>query len=170
MTRSQSNSPQTKKNNVINNLSFVPTHLYWLKLLEKYVLEKHVKWKILILDSAAVICSMVKLTLESDYRFKVDIASTITEASNLEQQQSYDLIIVDFINDTEMSGLEFIEEVRRGKQNSTTFCIVLSNEDYLDNEQQAKQLNLKAWLKKPFTPVGLMNTISKILEPSTQTN
>ena len=136
----------------------------------KSLLKRNVKWKVLILDSAAVVRSMAKLTIESDTRFQVDIASTIDEANRLEQLKIYDLIIVDFINHHEAKGLEFVEKIRQKQQNQNTYCIVLSNEDFSDNARQAEKLNIKAWLKKPFTPVGLMNAISTILEPSTQKN
>lgn len=124
--------------------------------------------KILVLDDAAVTRSMVKLTLESDKRFEVDMAANAEEAYSFAMQTHYDLMIIDFMIGKSGNGLDFIQQLRESAvnpaNNQKTICIMLSAEESSCCKKRAMQLGIKAWVKKPFSPRGLIETLTTILE------
>ena len=117
--------------------------------------------KILVLDDAKVIRSLLKLTLETS-NFAVDTCSTVDEAYKLFSKISHDLIIVDYMLEDGRIGLELIERIRHEAQQLNVPCIVLSAEQMSEHVPEAKQLGIKAWVKKPFTPIGILDTVNKI--------
>ena len=118
--------------------------------------------KILILDDAKVIRALLKLTLESD-GIICDEASTVDEALQYAQQNEYDLMIVDYMLEDGHNGLEFVVAIKSQGKNIETSCIMLSAEDGETRKSNAKDLGVKAWLKKPFTPTGLLKIVYKVL-------
>lgn len=118
--------------------------------------------KALILDDAKVIRSLLKLTLESD-GIEVDSSKTVEQALDLAIQNEYDLMIIDYMLDDGHNGLEFIEAVKKQGKNTDTPCIMLSAEDGKSCKDSAQLLGVKAWVKKPFTPPGILKVIYKVL-------
>lgn len=118
--------------------------------------------KILILDDAKVIRALLKMTLESD-GIEVDSAATIEEAIQLATQTTYDLMVVDFMLEDGRNGLELIQAIKKLGKNSTTPCIMLSAEDGKNCKTEAQGLGAKAWVKKPFTPTGILKVVYKVL-------
>lgn len=118
--------------------------------------------KILVLDDAKVIRSLLKLTLESD-GIKADCASTVDEALSMANSRKYDLMIVDYMLEDDHNGLELVAAIKNQGHNTETPCIMLSAEDGDNRKTDAQQLGVKAWLKKPFTPTGILKVIYKVL-------
>lgn len=118
--------------------------------------------KILILDDAKVIRALLKLTLESD-GIVCDESATVEEALKYAQQTEYDLIIIDYMLEDGHNGLEFVEAIKSKGKNIETSCIMLSAENGETRKSNAKDLGVKAWLKKPFTPTSLLKIIYKVL-------
>lgn len=121
--------------------------------------------KVLVLDDAKVIRSLLKLTLETS-DFSVSTSDSIEEAFKLASSISFDLIIVDYMLDDNRIGLELIELIREAECQSGVPCIVLSAEQMKEHRLKAQQLGIKAWVKKPFTPVGILDTVNQVLEKS----
>lgn len=121
--------------------------------------------RILVLDDAKVIRSLLKLTLESS-GFEVDTSATVAEAIEYAENSDYDLIIVDYMLEDRHNGLELVAELKQQHLQVDTPCIVLSAEQMKEHKPEAQDLGVKAWLKKPFTPVGILNTVNKILKQS----
>ncbi len=118
--------------------------------------------KVLVLDDANVIRSLLKLTLESDGIY-VDSAATLSEAIQFTLQKEYDLMIIDYMLDDGRNGLELVSEVKTRGKNTNTPCIMLSAEDGQGCKDEAKALGVKAWLKKPFTPTGMLKIVYKMI-------
>jgi len=118
--------------------------------------------KILILDDAKVIRALLKLTLESD-GIVCDEAATVEEALQFAQNNQYDLLIIDYMLEDGHNGLELVEAIKSSAKNRETPCIMLSAEDGEACKSNAKDLGVRAWLKKPFTPTGLLKIIYKVL-------
>ncbi|WEJ62060.1 response regulator [Thiomicrorhabdus lithotrophica] len=118
--------------------------------------------KILILDDAKVIRSLLKLTLESD-GIICDEAATVEKALQYAQQNEYDLMIIDYMLEDGHNGLELVEAIKSKGKNIETPCIMLSAEDGANCKSTAKDLGVRAWLKKPFTPNGLLKIVYKVL-------
>ncbi len=114
--------------------------------------------KVLILDDANVIRSLLKLTLESD-GIEADSVATLDEAMNMAQNKNYDLMIVDYMLDDGHNGLELVAKIKTQGMNRETPCIMLSAEDGQTCKTDAKKLGVKAWVKKPFTPTGILKVV-----------
>ena len=93
----------------------------------------------------------------------VDVASNLEEALSLANTIHYDLVIVDYFLDAEHNGLELVEKIKNNGPNQQTPCIVLSAEDVTTGKEEAKNVGIKAWLKKPFSPTGLIETVDQVL-------
>jgi len=119
--------------------------------------------KVLILDDAQVIRELLKLTLKSD-GIHSDSAQTVEQAIHLSNLNQYDLIIVDYVLEDGHLGLEFIEAIKKHKENQNTPCIILSADNADEKKIMAQKLNVKAWLKKPFSPNSLLKVVYKILD------
>jgi len=123
--------------------------------------------KVLILDDAQVIRELLKLTLKSD-GIHSDSAQTVDQAIHLSNSNHYDLIIVDYVLEDGHIGLELIEAIKEQSQNQKTPCIILSADNAHDKKVMAQNLNVKAWLKKPFSPNSLLKVVYQILNQEHQ--
>ncbi|MDX1351962.1 MAG: response regulator [Thiomicrorhabdus sp.] len=119
--------------------------------------------KILTLDDSKVIRVLLKMTLESD-GIETDSAKTVEEATQLAKQKQYDLMIIDYMLEDGRNGFEFIEIAKKQGKNQQTPSIMLSAEDGQTCKNDVQQLGIKAWIKKPFTPTGLLKVVYQILE------
>ncbi|BBP42912.1 response regulator [Thiosulfativibrio zosterae] len=117
---------------------------------------------ILVLDDAVVIRSLLRLTLTSDDHV-VDEAQTVDTAIEFAQSKSYDLILCDFMLDDGETGLDFIKAARTESLNKNTPIVMLSAEDSNAHRDILKTYQVSAWIKKPFTPIGLLRVIYKVL-------
>ena len=117
---------------------------------------------ILVLDDAVVIRSLLRLTLTSDDHV-VDEAHTVDAAITFAQSKSYDLILCDFMLEDGETGLDFIKAARNDSLNKTTPIVMLSAEDSNAHRDILKTYQVSAWIKKPFTPIGLLRVIYKVL-------
>ena len=118
--------------------------------------------KALILDDAKVIRSLLKLTLKSD-GIEVDDACTLEEAFELVENNHYDLMIIDYMLDDQRNGLELVSAVQQHNKHQDTPIIMLSAEDGLSCKQDAQMLGVKAWVKKPFTPPGILKVVYRVI-------
>lgn len=119
--------------------------------------------KVLILDDAKVIRALLKLTLESDGIVCND-AETVDEALEYAIQNKYDLLIIDYMLEDGHNGLELVKAIKSQGKNTETPCVMLSAEDGEFCKSNAKDLGVKVWIKKPFTPTGLLKIVYKVLE------
>jgi len=118
--------------------------------------------KTLILDDAKVIRALLKLTLESD-GITCNDAETVDEALNCTLQNKYDLLIVDYMLEDGHNRLELVRAIKSQGKNADTPCVMLSAEDGETCKSNAKDLGVKVWIKKPFTPTNLLKTVYKVL-------
>lgn len=118
--------------------------------------------KILILDDAKVIRALLKLTLESDGIY-CNEAATVDEALQFARHTEYDLMIIDYMLEDGHNGLELVKAIKSQGKNINTPCVMLSAEDGDDCKSNAVDLGVKAWLKKPFAPTGLLKIVYKVL-------
>jgi len=119
--------------------------------------------KILILDDAKVIRSLLELTLQSD-GIQSDCVATVDDAMQHAYSKKYDLMIVDYMLEDGHNGLELVSAIKKSGPNTDTPCVMLSAEDGINCKSNAKELGVKAWLKKPFTPTGILKVIYKVLD------
>lgn len=119
--------------------------------------------KVLVLDDAKVIQSLLKMTLESD-GMHVDVASTVEEAKSLCNSSEYNLMIVDYMLENGRNGFEFIQSIPENHRNAGLPAILLTADDSNQPKTTAQNLGVNVWMKKPFTPISLLKVIYNLLE------
>lgn len=115
---------------------------------------------ILAIDDNAVIRDVIKFTLQD--RHSVTLASNAKEGIRLAETSHFDLIITD-ISMPEISGIEFIKEIRKIKSYASTPILALTAnlDEYKD---KTKEAGATGWILKPFEPKQLLETIAEVLK------
>lgn len=119
--------------------------------------------RILTVDDSPVIRNLVKITLESNDRWDVDTAESPDEAKRFCMGHQYDLFVVDYMMPGE-TGIEFIEYIRQCDNYQNTPILMLTSESSSEIKSQAKSLNVRAWINKPFQPQTLIKLVSQFLD------
>jgi len=114
--------------------------------------------KILIVDDALTIRSMVKATLQP-LGYQVVEATNGQHALRIVQKEKFSLIICD-INMPVMDGLTFLKQFRH--LNRTTPFLILTTETDLSKKTIAKQFGATGWIVKPFKPNSLIQIVRRI--------
>jgi two-component system chemotaxis response regulator CheY len=118
---------------------------------------------ILIVDDSPLIRSVIKIYLrDSPYEFLE--ASDGQRALSVLEQVEVDLVIVDF-NMPVMNGLVFLEKVRGADAPKvrTVPVIFLTGDSDPDLVERAIGAGADAFLTKPVTSAGLLETVRRLL-------
>ncbi|MFH1381709.1 MAG: response regulator [Chloroflexota bacterium] len=118
------------------------------------------KKKLLIADDEANIRLMVRKTFEGKY--VVLEAKNGQEAVDLALRHFPDIILMDVMM-PETDGLTALNRIRNNARVATTPIIMFTGVGYDLNEQLARSLGAKAYLRKPVTPRELLDAVSKIV-------
>lgn len=118
--------------------------------------------KILLAEDEEVLRMLVVDTLE-DEGYSIDEASDGEEAYNLIKQNSYDLILLDYMMPV-YTGLELIEMIR--KDHNTTKIMMLSAKSQSADQQKVLDAGANYFMSKPFSPISLVERIEEILGES----
>jgi two-component system chemotaxis response regulator CheY len=78
--------------------------------------------------------------------------------------RKYNLIISDY-NMPHMNGLEFVAACRNIEQYKYTPIIMMTTESDDEKKKLGKNFGVRIWMKKPFVPDILLNTVSVIVLP-----
>ncbi len=118
------------------------------------------KKKLLIADDEPSIRSMVRKIFEREY--VVLEAKSGKEAVDLALHHIPDIILMDVMM-PEVDGLTALNSIRNNKRGSSIPVIMFTGVGYELNEQLARSLGAKAYLRKPVTPQALRDVVSKII-------
>lgn len=115
---------------------------------------------ILVVDDNAEITGFIEGSLKPNYRCEIahDGQTGLERCTELQP----DLLISDVMMPG-MSGLEMIERIRKNVPTSTLPIILLTAKDDKQTELESIQLNVDAFLSKPFEPEILLSRISQLL-------
>ncbi len=118
---------------------------------------------VLIVDDSSAMRMIVKHTIKNlGYDIlEADDGSTALEHLNGEKIH---LICCD-LNMPIMSGLDFLENMRKIASYRFTPVIMLTTESSEEMQLKGKSVGVKAWLIKPFKPDQLKDTIAKLILP-----
>lgn len=117
--------------------------------------------RIMVVDDSASTRGMLRITLQSAGYEVVEACDGQDALSKLEGQR-FNLIVSD-LNMPKMNGRDFALAVRQHPMHRFVPIVVLSTESESNFEPGGKDSNVRAWLRKPFKPDVLVNTISKLL-------
>lgn len=115
---------------------------------------------ILAIDDNAVIRDVILFTLQD--RHSVTLASNAEEGFAQLEASHFDLIITD-IKMPEMNGIDFVKEVRKNSSYASTPILILTA-NLTDYKQAIKDSGATGWIKKPFVPEQLLETITEVLK------
>lgn len=127
--------------------------------------NKDKKASILIVDDNAEIAGFIYQMLQSKYHCK--IATDGKKGLELALELVPDLIIADFMM-PEMNGMEMIQQIKKNIPTSTIPIILLTAKDDKETELQSIQLNIDAFISKPFQPEILLSRIEQLLKNKQQ--
>jgi len=105
--------------------------------------------------------AFVRAALEEDGAAEVEEAESGFVALRILPRQSFDLVIVD-INMPDINGLELVSFMRRSEQHKETPLIIISTEASQKDRERGLSLGANAYLKKPFEPAELRETIARL--------
>jgi two-component system chemotaxis response regulator CheY len=118
----------------------------------------------LIVEDSAAMRAFLRAALEAN-----GLADDIVEAKSgfealrILPRERFDFAFVD-INMPDIHGLEVIRLMRASEAHTNTPILVVSSEASPRDLERGLSLGADGWLKKPFTPEGLLAAIREILE------
>ena len=92
----------------------------------------------------------------------IDEAADGGEAMELFQNQSYDLVILDYMMPI-FTGLEVIEKIRNTETEGHTKILMLSAKNQSYEQEQILQTGADYFMAKPFSPMKLLELVEDIL-------
>ncbi|MFL5765037.1 MAG: response regulator [Bacteroidia bacterium] len=116
---------------------------------------------ILIVDDSESIRELVGMTLETA-GYHVSKGSDGRNALLLLDGRDIDLIITD-LNMPNMDGIEYLKEVRKSENYSSTPVLVLTTESQQSKKDEAKASGATGWIVKPFSPEKLLEIVKKVI-------
>lgn len=122
---------------------------------------------VLVIDDEEKICSLIKVFLESTYKFNsIVIATSIVQANQKLINQEFDLLITDHVLPGKL-GVDFIKHLRQTAKFSRIKVVLISG--YLQQEDvlSAIECGVKNVLVKPFTRQQLIHHVADALKINT---
>ncbi|HEY4550521.1 MAG TPA: response regulator [Bacillus sp. (in: firmicutes)] len=117
--------------------------------------------RILLAEDEEVLRMLVADTLE-DEDYMIDEAADGGEAMELFQNQSYDLVILDYMMPI-FTGLEVIKQIRNTETDGHTKILMLSAKNQSYEQEQILQTGADYFMAKPFSPMKLLELVEDIL-------
>lgn len=115
--------------------------------------------KILVVDDSLMVRQQVGRALTAAGFTIVDAGDGTDALEKLATTPEVALVVCD-VNMPRMSGIEFLENVRR--DGKTLPVVMLTTEGQPELIQKAKSLGAKGWIVKPFKPELLVAAVKKL--------
>lgn len=119
--------------------------------------------KILIVDDQEMIRKLVKMTLASG-NFEVLEAKNGSEALEIAQHETPDLIILDVMMPGEFNGIQVCKKLREIPATKESVILMLSAKTQAVDKEEGMFAGATDYLVKPFSPEYLMKIIGEYLE------
>ena len=122
------------------------------------------KKKILVIDDMPNVVTMLKTRLET-WGYEVIAAFDRRQALTYAYAQKPDLIILDIVMPSG-GGYSVFTRLRMSPQTRSIPVIFLTAKDKPEDVARAYKLGAQYFVKKPYKPETLLETVRKVLEPS----
>jgi len=120
--------------------------------------------KILIVDNSRTIRLQIKMMLENEGAFIVDVGTEWGMSTKIEEYGVIaDLIIMDLILNSE-DGLDLIKKLKENIRFKNIPIIIMTEKVDVDTILFAKNLGVRSYLKKPVKKAELINRIEDALK------
>lgn len=117
--------------------------------------------RILLAEDEEILRMLVVDTLE-DEDYEVDEASDGIEAVKLLENNTYDLIILDYMMPG-YTGLEIIEKIQSNEIGNKGKILMLSAKSQQYEQERILEAGADYFMAKPFSPIKLLEKIEAIL-------
>ena len=117
---------------------------------------------ILIADDEEDLRMLVEITLE-DPAYRIVTAANGEDALAHIRQIQPDLVILDWMM-PRLSGFEVVKRLRQDPNTVKLPVVLLTANDCHEDQAQAENLGIAAYLTKPFSPLELLRLVRKAVE------
>lgn len=114
--------------------------------------------RILLAEDEEVLRMLVVDTLEEEY--EVDEAADGTEAVQLFEENSYDLLVLDYMM-PRLTGVEVIDFVRQKDKGVKILMLSAKSQQY--EQEKVIEAGANYFMTKPFSPMELKDKIEDII-------
>lgn len=118
--------------------------------------------RILLAEDEEILRMLIVDTFE-DEEYEIIEAADGQEAMDLFCQNSYDLIILDYMMPI-LTGLEVIEKIRATEENQHVKILMLSAKSQQYEQDRVLAAGADYFMAKPFSPLQLLNKVGEILK------
>lgn len=122
-------------------------------------MEKGVRVNILIVEDDELLSDQISMLLKKE-RYSCDVASNYSSALELYEQNSYQLLLLDW-NLPDGSGIELLKAVR--DYGDGVSVLMLSGRESIDERVQALDIGADDYLCKPYSNMELLARIRALL-------
>ena len=143
-----------------NLLTLFTTFTYYIGIL--YINKIKVKKKVLIVDDKQTIAKIIQVYI-SDMFDCIYFDDPIKSIAWLQEGNIPDLIISD-INMPNMSGVEFLDYIKKNDLFKAIPFVILSGEDSTTQKIELLEKGADDYISKPFNPMELKVRLKKIIE------
>lgn len=121
------------------------------------------KYKILYVEDYPIIQQMYHDVLKT-HGFEVDAVRDGKQAAAKIKENRYDAVLLDLLL-PEVTGLDFLRDLRKDKDNAEQLVVVLSDFDKPEMVEEVKKLGVQYfWIKVENTPHLLAERLEHLLE------
>lgn len=121
------------------------------------------KTKVLIADDEEAILALLRVTLAQDSRFTVLEARDGEEVLRVVRGEYPYIVVLDILM-PKQDGVSVCRTLKRDPATAHVKVIVLTAMTQDVDRQRALEAGADAYLTKPFSPVGLMETLESLLD------
>jgi two-component system chemotaxis response regulator CheY len=124
--------------------------------------DRMARKKILVVDDSPTVRQQIQLALK-DCGFEIVEAGDGAEGlAIIAGDREIGLVILD-VNMPRMNGLEMLEKVKQGDENTGLLVIMLTSEGQQSLIERAKKAGAKGWIVKPFKAELLAAAVRKLM-------
>ena len=121
--------------------------------------------KVLVVDDEIHIVQVIAIKLRNS-GFEVLTAENGVQALDIAKTQKPDIVITDYQMPV-MTGLEFIEKLRKIEDTAETPVIMLTARGFAIDEERKSELSIATLLSKPFSPREVLKCVEDVLQQVT---
>lgn len=118
---------------------------------------------ILVVDDESAMRRLLELTLGGPRRFRILQAGSGAEAIEIAQREPIDLALVD-IGMPEMDGFALCQALRALPGDRAPRIVMVTARSAQTDRDQATALGADDYFAKPFSPIGLLDAIGRVLQ------
>ena len=121
--------------------------------------------KILVVDDSEAVRTQITKDIEATGHTVVSAVDGLDGLAKLKEHAYIGLILSD-VNMPNMDGLTMCQNVRRMDQYVTVPIMMLTTETNDEMKKMAKDIGVRAWIRKPYVPQKLTSAIATLLAKS----